>query len=106
MNAPSTRACHYCRRGAPDAPMTKDHIVPRYRVRALRLEGGHPFFALNLVPACEPCNQFKGYEARLCYCQRCWIAWDTYVILRDQILGSVRVPLQDPLEGRLLARAS
>ncbi len=62
--------------------MTKDHIVPRYRVRALRLDGGHFFFGLNLVPACGPCNGLKGYMARMCSCAKCWRAWDAYLVLR------------------------
>lgn len=68
--------------------MTKDHIVPRYRVRALRLHGGHLFFGLNLVPACRDCNGLKGYAARMCSCPRCWQAWDTFVVLKVQLLGA------------------
>lgn len=63
--------------------MTKDHIVPRYRVRALRLVGGHLFFGMNLVKACEPCNQLKGYFARMCDCPKCVRAWDVFVVLRE-----------------------
>lgn len=62
--------------------MTKDHIVPRYRVRALRLMGGHPFFGMNLVKACTDCNQLKGYFARMCSCSKCVRAWDVFVVLR------------------------
>ena len=87
MNAASTRRCHYCQRGAPEVPMTRDHIVPRYRVRALRLNGGHFFFGLNLVPACSECNQLKGYMARMCSCDKCWKAWDAFLVLKRQLLG-------------------
>jgi hypothetical protein len=80
--AVSSRLCHYCERGAPEVFMTRDHIVPRYRVRALRLPGGHPFFGMNLVPACGPCNQLKGYFARMCSCPKCIKAWDVFLILR------------------------
>lgn len=80
----SFRVCHYCGRGADvKVSMTKDHIVPRYRVRALRLVGGHWFFGLNLVKACEPCNQLKGYYARMCDCTKCVRAWDAFVVLRE-----------------------
>lgn len=82
MSAPSTRRCHYCDVGASEAPMTKDHIVPRYRVRALRLDTGHFFFAMNLVPACTECNGLKGYMARMCSCPKCWMAWDAYLVLK------------------------
>lgn len=87
MSAASTRRCHYCGVGAPERPMTKDHIVPRYRVRALRLDGGHFFFGLNLVPACEPCNQLKAYQARMCSCAKCWQAWDAYLVLKTTMLA-------------------
>ncbi len=87
--ASGSRLCHYCARGAPEVFMTRDHIVPRYRVRALRLPGGHPFFGMNLVPACGDCNQFKGYEARLCECTKCWKAWDYFQVLKTTILTSI-----------------
>jgi hypothetical protein len=68
--------------------MTRDHIVPRYRVRALRLPGGHRFFGMNLVPACVDCNQLKGHWARMCSCSKCWQAWDMFVVLKQAILGA------------------
>lgn len=89
MSAPS-RICHYCERGAPEVRMTRDHIVPRYRVRALRLPGGHPLFGMNLVPACEDCNQLKGWAARMCDCSKCERAWNTYVLLRELVTETRR----------------
>lgn len=88
MNAVVSRRCHYCPRGAPEVPMTRDHIVPRYRVRALRLPGGHFFFGLNLVPACDDCNQLKAYMARMCSCPKCWKAWDTFLVLKEVVLAA------------------
>jgi hypothetical protein len=82
MTAVASRRCHYCQRGAPEVFMTRDHIVPRYRVRALRLHGGHLFFGMNLVPACSDCNGLKGYMARMCSCVKCVKAWDVYLVLK------------------------
>lgn len=86
----ASRLCHYCERGAPEVRMTRDHIVPRYRVRALRLPGGHPLFGMNLVPACEDCNQLKGHSARMCDCVKCVRAWNTYLVLRELVASSRR----------------
>lgn len=46
--------CAYCRN--PAVPLTKDHIVPLAR--------GGEHTALNIVPACQPCNSQKWASSR------------------------------------------
>lgn len=77
----SLRACHYCGKTAATARMTRDHIVPRFAIRALRLPSGHVLFGLNLVPACSPCNGEKGSLPSTCRCLKCRRARDTFIVL-------------------------
>lgn len=74
-----TRRCHYCGTGGI---LTRDHIVPRYRVRSLRLPGNHPFFNANVVPACGPCNTRKGGGRGPCVCEKCRYAWSQFMLLK------------------------
>lgn len=59
--------CHYCLAPAT----TRDHIIPKHRVRKLGLRVGHPFHSLNIVPSCGDCNQRKGNRMPTCDCERC-----------------------------------
>ena len=63
------------------ARLTRDHIVPRFAVRALRLPSSHFFFGMNVVPACQPCNGEKGSRRPTCTCFRCRRALDTFIVL-------------------------
>lgn len=78
MEFSSRRVCHYC---GLAGRLTRDHIVPRFAVRALRLPSSHIFFGLNLVPACGPCNGEKGCMPPSCRCFQCRRAWDTFLVL-------------------------
>ena len=81
----SRRACHYCGKTAVVGRLTKDHIVPRFAVRALRLPSSHVLYGMNLVPACQPCNGEKGSLRSSCRCLKCRRAWDTYIVLVNVI---------------------
>lgn len=83
----SSRACHYCGKPSPVVRLTRDHIVPRFAVRALRLPSSHVLYGMNLVPACQPCNGEKGAFRSECRCLRCRRAWDTYIVL-VQVVGN------------------
>lgn len=78
----AVRVCHYCEVTSEQVQLTRDHIVPRHRVRVLRLQGNHPFYGLNLVPACQPCNGRKGGDRGWCDCGRCSMAWTIFTKLK------------------------
>lgn len=64
------QACHYCR----EAPATtRDHIVPRSRVRSANVGT-----VSNIVKACGPCNTYKDNKRSDCLCPACLLAWETY----------------------------
>lgn len=55
--------CHYC--GAPAT--TVDHVVP------ISVGGRHS--VVNTVPACRPCNEYKGQSMWESHCDDCAGAW-------------------------------
>lgn len=71
-------ACHYC----PAPGVTKDHVIPRHRVRKkVKAPPHHPFYVLNVVPCCEDCNQRKKNRFPTCGCGHCRCVVVMYVAL-------------------------
>jgi len=85
------QSCHYCQTHMTVRPLTRDHIVPRYRVRSLRLPSNHPFFGVNTVRSCQPCNSKKGGKPPSCPCERCRYAWAQFLLLKIGIDPLARV---------------
>lgn len=56
--------------------MTQDHIVPKSTLPPGILQP-YWFRALNIVPACSPCNNTKGCLRSDCECGQCSWAWGT-----------------------------
>jgi 5-methylcytosine-specific restriction endonuclease McrA len=76
---PAGKSCHYC-----DAPATtRDHIVPRSKLRLLAHQFTYLSDTPNIVPACQPCNQRKSDLRSDCTCPRCCAAWAAYGPVED-----------------------
>lgn len=74
--------CHYC----PERATTRDHVVPRKKLRRLTIPTNHPFFSLNIVPACADCNARKGHKRSTCTCLVCTALWRDYELLLRGVL--------------------
>jgi hypothetical protein len=53
-------------------------VVPQRKLKKLELHSAHPFHAINIVPACGPCNNQRGSKRSDCGCERCTGLWVAY----------------------------
>jgi len=67
--------CHYCGKKAT----TSDHIVPRGAFPVHQSALPYWFRAHNIVPSCQPCNNFKADYRSDCECGQCTWVWSTAI---------------------------
>jgi len=69
--------CHYC----GDKATTDDHVVPRSLLPKPQSLLPYWFRAMNVVPACAPCNGAKANHRSDCHCTQCVRAWGSAAAL-------------------------